>query len=186
MHVFFVFFISVFSCVYLAPAGSLLGPLCSCQCLLWLPGAPEDFFTGICWQINAAGLTNCSHSGCHQPQCTLNTKRWPWAFCFSLLFPTNVHTRTNNVTSSRKTTNFRWAQLEEKVQIQPKIWIKTLILNSRGSDLTRNSAWPLLYSSLPFLSCLSLSVTPFLSFSLSLACCLKFWTAVSHCEKGGK
>lgn len=188
MYVFFVLFISVYSCVYLAAAGSPQALCAPASVLLWLPGAPEDFFAGICWQINAAGLANCSFSGWHQPQRTLNTKRWT-LFALSL-FPTNVHTETIRHHSAKPRIS-DGPSLRKNPQIQPKIWIKILILNSGGSDLTRSRVWLLAIT--PLLIALSLSLSlavsqslPLSPFSRSLTLSLKFWTAVSHCEKGGK
>lgn len=106
----FMLFISVYSCVYLAPASSPEALCATASVLLWLPGAPEGFFSGICWQINAAGLANCSFSNWHQAQRTLNTKRWT---LFSL-FVSHQCSHTNNKTALCKTKNFRWAQFEEK------------------------------------------------------------------------
>lgn len=70
--------------------------------------------------------------------------------------------RISNQTSSCK-----------KPQIQPKIWITNLILGSRGSSVPASLA--IGHGRVPRRSSILNRV--------SLACALKCWTAVSHCEK---
>lgn len=193
MYVFFVLFISVYSCVYLAPAGSPQALCAPASVLLWLPGAPEDFFAGICWQINAAGLANCSFSGWHQPQRTLNTKLWPWTL-FSL-FVSHKCAHTNNKTSLRKTKNFIWAQFEEKSQNpalnldqnpNPQLWgIRSDLLQGLAIGHYSIPHCPLSLSFSLFLS-LCLAVTPVLPFFSLTNSLSQIWDSCFTLWKGGK
>lgn len=109
------------------------------------------------------------------------------AFLFSL-FPTKHETHKQCDITAKNPEFQMGPQLEEEKkktsppQIQPEIWIKNLILNTGGSDLSRCGVWLLAIAL--FLIALFFLFPRFLS--LSRARSLKFWTAVSHCEKGGK
>lgn len=164
---FCVFHIIVQLCVFSA-CWFTLGPFMLLPASALAPRGPRGFFAGICWQINAAGLANSSHSGWHQPRCTLNTKRWPWALFSLFCFP-QMCAHTHNICTRTQcdiVQNYEFQMSQKKPQIHPKIWIKTLISNSRGSDLTRSRIWLLAIAQ--FLIAISL-LTFSLSHSLSLS-----------------
>lgn len=181
------------SCVYLAPAGSPPALCAHASALFWLPGVPEGFFVGICWQIDAAGLANCSFCGWHWPQRALNTKRWPRAFLsFFFLSPLCFpQTRTHKTMwHQRQNPEFQMGPAQGK---SPKSSLKSGSEPNpqlRGDPIwvtARSGYRPSLYSSLPSLS-LSISLSPFLPFfSLFLQLALSNFGQLFHTvkKKGG-
>lgn len=98
----------------------------------------------------------------------------------SLCFPqTHTHKQDDIIAQDRISDG---PSLRKKPQIQPKIWIKNLILNSGGSDLSCCGVWLLAIA--PFLIALSLSL-PFSSF-LSLELALSNFGQLFHTVKRGE
>lgn len=102
---------------------------------------------------------------------------------FSLsLCPTNVHTRTIRQHCAKPRISDELS-LRKKPQIQPKIWIKILIHNSGGCDLTRSVNW--LSATAPLLIALLLSLAPS-PFSLSHSLPLSNFGQLFHTVKKGE
>lgn len=164
-------------CIYLAPAGSPQALYALASALIWLPGGPGEYLLGYADKLTLPDwLTAPSAAGtsCNVPWIPSDGREH-----ISLCFP-QAHTRTNNMTSLCKPRISDGPSLRKKPQIQPEIWIKNLILNSGGSDVSRCGVWLLTIA--PFIIApVSLSLLFSLSSSLSqiLDSCFTLW-------KGGK
>lgn len=175
------FFISVYSCAYLVPAGSPRALCALASALLWLPGAPEDFLLGYADKLRLPDwLTAPSVAG------TSRNALWIPSdghghFFRSLCFPqTRTHKQRDIIA---KTQHFRCAQLEEKapnpawnLDQKPNPQLRGIWSESQRGPL--NGYWP-------FLIALSLS-PPSLPFSPFLSSLLSTFGQLFHTVKMGE
>lgn len=173
-----VFDISVQLCVFNA-CRVTPGPLCSCQCPALVLRDPKGFLLGYAdklmlpdW-LTAPSVAGNGHDVFWIP--SDGHEQFSLSLCFS---QTDTQTMWHHWANPEFQMGPAWGK---SPKIQPKIWIRNLILNS--GDLIWVTVgfgyWPLLHSSVPFLSlffpfcCLSSSCSQILD------SCFTLW-------KGGK
>lgn len=150
----------VFSACWLTP-----GPLCSCQCpALALRGPRGVFFFFLLGYADKLMLPDWLTA----PPVAGTGRNVLWIpsdgrepFSLSSFSTTIWHRRVKKKKQPRISEG---PSLRKKLQIQPKIWIKNLILISGASDQSRCKVWILAIAP-PFLTAptISLPFTPFLS-----------------------
>lgn len=144
-----VFDISVQLCVFSA-CWVTPGPLRSCQCPALAPRNPRGFLQGYADKLMLPDwLTAPSVAGTDRSVLWIPSDGHE-QFSVSL-FSTNTHTQTMWHHWANPEFQMGPAWEKKKAKIQPKIWIKNLILNS-GDPIWVTAGfgyWPLLHSSVP-------------------------------------